>query len=169
MTDGLEQQAAGAVKSLEGDLFTTPPINTGQAGSGDFLSQLTTPAASFIGTPGLPGTGNPNLTEGTKSIPGFLAEGASSLEEGASSLLGNLIPSDSAFSAANSLLNPLGSAIGAATGITSTNSEISDFFLRAVVIILGFIFVAVGLSMFKTSDIKIVGNPLEGVKKSLKG
>ena len=51
-------------------------------------------------------------------------------------------------------LNPVTAAADAVTGgissaVSSSYSEISQLFLRGVVIILGFIFIAVGLTMFK--------------------
>jgi hypothetical protein len=44
----------------------------------------------------------------------------------------------------------------------------SDLFLRAVVIIVGFIFVAIGLSMFKSTDAKTVVNLVNPIPKSLR-
>lgn len=72
-----------------------------------------------------------------------------------------------AFGTLNSLVSP-SNPTGAVPSSTSTVTW-SDLFLRSVIIILGFIFVAVGLSMFKSGDIKIISDPLKNVKKTLKG
>lgn len=66
---------------------------------------------------------------------------------------------DNALSTMNSF-NPVVAASDAATSavkakVAGASSWITDLFLRGVVIILGFIFIAVGLTMFKNGSINI--------------
>lgn len=66
----------------------------------------------------------------------------------------------------------LDDVLGKPKTASSSNSEITDLFLRAIVVITGFIFVAIGLSMFKASDVvnaaqNVASAPIKAVKKSL--
>lgn len=128
-------------------------------------SSIGASSTNFLGTFGLPGTStnqNPlSITtpqRGT-TMSGFISDIANTTLSGAESDLSQAIDVLS-----GDPLGPTGQASGGAasaqTGAgTFSSSTISAFFLRSVIIILGFIFVAVGLSMFKGNSI------LETVKK----
>ncbi len=134
---------------------------------------------NFIGVPGLPGTntnpivtegsigGNPvNLTQlGGGSIDDPL-QGADAIARDLNGLFGSDLSSTDIPALIGGTPEQTGSKGASSPGLAST---ISDLFLRAVIIILGFIFVAVGISMFKDTRVNINIDPLKGVKKSLKG
>lgn len=66
-------------------------------------------------------------------------------------------------------LNPQDAALNAIAPVTGSSSSLwTDIFLRSIVVITGFIFVAVGLSMFKSGDAQTIikyANPIGGLKK----
>lgn len=80
----------------------------------------------FVGTPGIPGT----------------PAQSSSFLDGAKDFISNSIPGISLSNSANDPKITMTQSAGALPGWQS-------YFFRAVIIILGFIFLAVGLSMFK--------------------
>lgn len=101
-------------------------------------------ALPSIGTSGLPGTGPASLPAlpVDKSVLGTIQQGINSL-----------IP-DALNPAVKSSPNTIGSAIG---GLTSNASTwVTNLFLRGVIIVLGFIFVAIGLHMFSLKETNVV-------------
>lgn len=135
--------------------------------TGDPFTGIAPPVSlPWLGTPGLPGAS-------TNSNPGSIV---SQIPFGPQSLtIGGLQGADAI---GRDLQGLFGSSLGIGNQ-SSINSNlgqpsnslssgvISDIFLRAVIIILGFIFVAVGLSMFKSGDLNIKFDPLKGIKKAL--
>lgn len=111
----------------------------------------------FVGTPGLPGGavsgGNGFLDSiGSSTAGSFIGGGVQNI---GNALVGAFMPANSA--AANA---------SASLGTTS----IADYFFRGVIIILGFIFMAVGLSMFRQAVvIQQTGNAFKKVGKHIVG
>lgn len=101
------------------------------------------PANVFTGTPGMPGTSIDRMEAGAiNAVSNFNPV----------STITNLLSGSDSGNITDTItgtldgLNPLGAAKNAVSGL---GAEIKDLFFRAVIIILGFIFMAVGLSMFK--------------------
>lgn len=89
----------------------------------------------------------------TPAAPSFgLDDGAKAISS-ASTSLNNVSPASN-FPAATSVAAP---SLGTSGASKTSGSVVADFFSRAVVIILGFIFVAVGLLMFKPAQ-QIISN-----------
>ena len=117
------------------------------------MSSFTTlqPLSSFQGVSGLPGASTNNNTFSIPTLGGLFSSDPNSVIGQFSSSLGlsnNSLGGQPAGTASAS--GEAGGGLSAATTAT-----LSDLFLRSVVIILGFIFVAVGLSMFKNGGYKI--------------
>jgi hypothetical protein len=117
----------------------------------------TSAPSNFIGTPGLQGAGvaansnNPLNFLSPLVSPSTLFKGLTNSLSIGNSTIGGALGDSLGLNTSNSNLN----AANQSAKISSTSTW-SDFFLRGVVIILGFIFVAVGLSMFKGSDVNII-------------
>ena len=136
------------------------------------------PASTFKGASALPGaSGNNNpFAQYWSNFGTALANPASTIATGFNALfssgIGNPI-SNSALQNAGTVGNaqnnggdPLTTAVTGKGGLTS--STISDLFLRGVIIILGFIFIAAALSMFKSpAIIQQTGNALKTGAKSV--
>lgn len=133
------------------------------------MSSITSPVGSFLGPVGLPGaSGNANplgtiqgATIGGQNV-NLLTAAAPSLSPGGSFLGGQnaattAAANDGLSSATNDINGLFGTNLTSPTASSSggISGAISDLFLRSVVIILGFIFVAVGLSMFKNNGGKL--------------
>jgi len=100
-----------------------------------------------IGVPGLPGVDMAALhLTITKNKDGVLDSSGSNKDStnilDMNEVLDGVGEDDSETTSTNISPNPPGGAAGSST--------ISDYFFRAVIIILGFIFMAIGLSMFKS-------------------
>lgn len=144
---------------------------------------------AFLGTPGLPGassnanpgsiTGNIGGSAVNISVPtfgGLFQSDPGSTMDNLSQAFQN---SPGAFSIPNLLSNASNAIFGTNLGTSAidpgknagmNNSTLSDLFLRSVIIILGFIFVAVGLSMFRGNEFNIItrnADPLRGFKKGV--
>lgn len=134
----------------------------------------------YLGVPGVPGTGN-----NASSVGGFslLDNAQNQLNSIGQSLadstgvpilgqLGNLSAAGSTVADAAQALP--GSGLAAAIGTATATTNWTALFLRGVIIILGFIFVAVGLSMFKNVGDTIVNisglnDAGKGIKRIAKG
>lgn len=139
---------------------------------------ITVGSGNFVGTYGLPGaSGNANPGSIVSSVP-FGPENPLDPSEQFLNTATQGLSSNSLINNIHQLLANIGAMeSGTPTGPTALNNNpsnstnsisptgISDIFLRAVIIILGFIFVAVGLSMFKSGDIRLNIDPLKGFKK----
>lgn len=113
-----------------------------------------------IGTPGLPGaSGNDNPL--SISNP---TTAANNLLNPTASFQNVLDVTDKIPVPGNIMTGPLDS-VGNAISATGAPSYISDLFLRGTIIILGFIFVAVGLSMFNDHKIIIYANDKANASK----
>jgi hypothetical protein len=124
-------------------------ISLGNAASG-FTDSLSNMGVNFQDSP---------VTGSANSSGNFFSNIGSTLSDVTGLSNNNFLGSGT-----NSLLGGFGSLFGGsgfktnATSSGSSSSWISDLFLRAVVIILGFIFVAVGLSMFGSKTaVNVVG------------
>lgn len=108
----------------------------------------------FVGTPGVPGAQAQNGLQGFFSSIGASPAGQL-IGGGATSIGASII---GAFS-------PEGSTTSnAAAQVVGHNTNITDLFLRGVVIILGFIFVAIGLSMFRDHSTVILQSAGQGAR-----
>ena len=136
----------------------------------DSLSSVSLPV--WNGVSGTPGTA-------TNNNPGAFIQGSIGGQATAISTASDYTPAEqsqntAAYGYLNNLSNSLfgltpfspasadslipGSSAGqtsASGNSSSISSSISDLFLRGTIIILGFIFVAVGLSMFKNDGVKL--------------
>lgn len=123
------------------------------------MSTITSPTFASFTVPGLPSVGSNTATTGFISsanteLQGLVGQvGDTSL----GSILGSPVAAGNAIGGA---VNSVTGALNSLSGSTSAASSIDwvGLFLRATVIIMGFIFVAVGLSMFK--------NPVESVTQT---
>lgn len=93
-----------------------------------------------LGIPGLPGTGEALMDASTGGAFSGISDALSNVD--LSSIGG--VAAKSLLNSATSGLSGAASAVGAATGV-----NFADLFFRSVIIILGFIFMAIGLAMFK--------------------
>lgn len=110
------------------------------------------PLPEFIGTPGLPGSGGRAASGIQKKSAGFL----DGFFDGFSGAVLSTVPGLGGSQG--------GSESDEAAPEISIWDKISAFFLRATVIILGFIFVAVGLSMFRSQTPLILNQVSKGAK-----
>lgn len=124
-------------------------------------AQVTQQQSQFIGTPGTPGTGG--TSNGASPISSFLNQALlhplESTITGINSLFGTTIPGGVSTAAGGQ--SGLQSIASSASAVSS--SLISALFLRSIVVITGFIFVAEGLSMFKGNP-SIISSTLRKVK-----
>lgn len=113
---------------------------------------LNGPAPGLSVTPASQTAANSLFSDALSTNPYSLLNAASSFLSG----FGNSLGSGSSFSdAATSGIN---SATNTAYNSASADSFWTDIFLRAVIIILGFIFTAIGLSMFGNKAATVVIN-----------
>ena len=117
-----------------------------------------------IGTPGLPGTGGV-VPSSSGSILSSVGNAALAPLAFGAGLLGFSDPSSalSSLTGTNTATASNGTSSNTGSGGSDYKALISDFFLRGTIIILGFIFVAVGLSMFKSGGATV----LEHIKKQV--
>lgn len=113
--------------------------------------------SAFIGVPGLPGvSGNSNPFSfvqdwnSESAVKDRADQARGTLDAIGSWLSGNNV-GDNITEAADNVLSGVMPGGGEEKSSGGLGALISDFFLRSVIIILGFIFVAVGLSMFRNS------------------
>jgi hypothetical protein len=135
---------------------------------GGNTTSLTLP--TFAGTPGVPGTGGTGFLDylGSSTIGNTIGGGLISLGKGLDSPAFNLINGASNLGgSAGDAINSVTSALGGKSG-TGTGIDWVGLFLRAVIIILGFIFMAVGLSMFKSPIPLIIGNQTGTIGHSIR-
>jgi hypothetical protein len=111
--------------------------------------------SSFVGTPGLPGA-SPASSGGF--LQGLFNTGSNN-------------PVSSILDGVTTTTDANGNTVSKSGNVTTTGSVsnqnwITQIFLRAVIIVLGFIFMAVGLSMFKSSAPIILEQTRRGIIKT---
>lgn len=149
------------------DIFDSPDVGnglgspvTGTSGSGNFVGISTS---------------NPGAAVTSMSPLAVVEAGiSSSFNNFAKSILGgsSLLSGGATASGAGNLINAAVNGTGAANAVNATSSLVSALFLRGVVIITGFIFLAVGLSMFKGGQnivVQVAGAPGRAIKKGIGG
>lgn len=127
----------GSDGTLQGNLTS----NFGQTPAPNFDSNL--PELSAL--PSLPSAFAPSATSAGNVVTSF--GGANAASAVAPTSPASAVPSNAQASAQPA----------PASGVTS--GSIADYFYRAVIVILGFIFVAIGLNMFKPGIVPVPGLP----------
>lgn len=113
----------------------------------EVMPELATPENISLMQTSLPGGGSTGNTLLDQNLTGL--RGSISGLTNMSASIENLASTAASLGGGSTTNNAAATAPAAATGIAAS---VSDYFIRGVVIILGFIFVAIGLSMFRSGD-----------------